>query len=421
MNDTMLREISRLTHLKTLRLGGSTAVTDEGVRWLSGLSSLRYLDLSGTSITDAGLTTLAQLPQLTRVSLAWTRVSDAGASALASCHALEHVDLGGTWCGDGALRALAGKPMLRWLASGSAVTDAGIAALHEYPVFKRWHEGDVPFALITQEHEPNRLSLRGSFTDHGVARLQGLDGLFALDLGASELNLTGHSLAPLIQLPNLGSLSFDAKDDAMPYIARLPRLRFLDCQDTAASDDGWVALGASQSIERIWGRRCYGLGNRGFKAVSGMPMLRSLSASCRNVEDAVLALLPTFPALRALMPMDIPDDGYRHIGRCTSLETLTLMYCRDTTDVATAHITALPRLTEYFASYTQITDRTPELLAGMASLERVTFDSCAKLTNDGIAHLARLPRLQELRVSGRGLTRDVTKPFPSSVTVQYSL
>ena len=421
MTDAMLRDIEQLSHLTTLRLGGSQAVTDDGVRRLAGLPNLRHLDLSGTSVTDAGLAVLAQLPNLTRVSLSWTRVSDVGASALASCHALERVDLGGTWCGDGAIRSLAGKPTLRHVTSGSAVTDAGVALLHEYPAFKRWQEGDVPFMEITQEREPNRLTLRGKFTDRGVAQLKGLDGLFALDLDASELNISGHALAPLVDLPNLGSLSFDAKDDAMPHIARMPRLRFLGCQDTAASDDGWVALGASQSIERIWGRRCYGLANRGFLALGRIPTLRYLSVSCRNVDDDAIATLPTFPSLRELMPMDVPDAGYRHIGRCTSLEALTLMYCRDTTDAATVHITALPRLSQYFASYTQITDRTPELLSGIASLERVTFDSCAGLTNDGIAHLARLPRLKELRVSGRGLTRDVIRPFPPSVMVRYGL
>ena len=69
-----------------------------------------------------------------------------------------------------------------------------------------------------------------------------------------------------------------------------------------------------------------------------MPTLRGLSVSCLNVEDAGIATLPSFPALRELMPMDVPDAGYRHIGKCAELESLVLMYCRDTTDAATEHI-----------------------------------------------------------------------------------
>src|SRR5689334_3301234 len=148
-----------------------------------------------------------------------------------------------------------------------------------------------------------------------------------------------------------------------------------------------------------------------------MPALRALSVSCLNVDDEGIAALPSFPALRELMPMDIPDRGYRHIAKCEQLESLVLMYCRDTTDAATEHIVGLPKLTDYFNSYTTITDRTPALLSSMNSLERITFDACHGLTDAGVAALARLPRLRELRVSGRGITSEVAKSFPSRVRV----
>lgn len=115
--------------------------------------------------------------------------------------------------------------------------------------------------------------------------------------------------------------------------------------------------------------------------------------------------------------MDVPDAGYRHIAGCDGLESLILMYCRDTTDAATEHITGLPRLAYYFNSYTRITDRTPELLSAMDPLERVTFDTCHGLTNEGVARLARLPNLRELRVSGKGITSEVRRAFPARVRV----
>lgn len=78
-----------------------------------------------------------------------------------------------------------------------------------------------------------------------------------------------------------------------------------------------------------------------------MPALRGLSVSCLSVGDDGIAMLPRFPALRELMPMDLPDAGYAHIGRCQQLEALILMYCRDTTDAATEQIAGLNRLTHY--------------------------------------------------------------------------
>lgn len=417
--DAMLADLSRIDHLVSLRLGGSRGVTDEGLRHLARLPNLRQLDVSGTAITDEGLKVLRELPTLESINLAWTRTSDAGTAELAHLHGIVDVNLSGTRNGDGAIRALAGKAHLKTLRTGMGTTDAGLALLHEIPQFKRWHGGAPEFALLSYDSAPNQLVPRGNFTS--LAPLRGLDGLFGLQIDASELGLTGASLEPIVDLPRLGWLAFDARDDAMPYIARMPHLRFLGCQDTTASDDGFVALSRSQTIEQIWGRRCHRLQRRGFLALSEMPALRGLSVSCLNVDEIGISALPDFPALRELMPMDIPDSGYKHIGRCDNLEALILMYCRDTTDRATEQVTGLPNLRRYFASYTRITDRTPELLSGIVSLERVTFDSCAGLTNAGIAALARLPRLREVSISGQGITADVVKAFPAGVEVRYSL
>jgi hypothetical protein len=381
---------------------------------------LKHLDVSGTAITDRTLELLRHLTALESLSLAGTRITDEGAAHLTHCKELRRVDLSWTRTGDGALRALAEKRELRELATGDGVTDAGIALLHELPVFKSWHGGESKMALLSYRAEPNYLLLRGHFTDRGMRYMGGLDGLFALNLDDGHLAITAAALEPLVSLPNLGWLAVDAKDDWMPRIAQMPRLRFLGAQDTVAGDDGFVALSKSQSIEYIWGRRCHQLRRRGFNALAEMPALRGLSVSCLNVDDAGIAALPTFPALRELMPMDIPDAGYRHIGKCERLESLILMYCRDTTDAATEQITALRQLSYYFNSYTAITDRTPELLSRMGSLERITFDTCHGLTNAGVARLAQLPRLRELRVSGKGITSDVIASFSPAVNVLYS-
>jgi hypothetical protein len=103
--------------------------------------------------------------------------------------------------------------------------------------------------------------------------------------------------------------------------------------------------------------------------------------------------------------------------RAEHLESLILMYCRHTTDAATEHLAGLRHLTEYFNSYTAVTDRTPDLLSTLESLERVTLDTCHCLTNAGVARLARLPRLLELRVSGRGITLEVARAFRPGVIV----
>jgi hypothetical protein len=417
MTDAMLLEVADVEGLTALDLSGSKAVTDEGLRHLARLPNLKHLDLDGTAVTDRGLAVLRELPKLERVSLAMTHVTDAGIAHLVTCNDLEDVNLSWTRTGDDAIRALAGKQKLHHFRSGNGVTDAGLAMLHDLPIFKSWHGGTETMALLSYDAGPNYLFLRGPFTDRGMRHLRGLDGLFALNLDDRALDITSAGLPALVTLPNLGWLAVDAKDDWMPHIAEMQRLRFLGAQDTTAGDDGFVALGRSRSIEHIWGRRCHNLRRRGFLALAEMPALRSLSVSCLNVDDEGLSALPRFPALEELMPMDVPDEGYRHIGRCKGLKGLVLMYCRDTTDAATAHIAGLPKLSSYFNSYTTITDRTPELLSRMNTLERITFDTCHGLTNAGVTKLARLPLLKELRVSGNGVTAAVAAMFPASVAV----
>jgi Leucine rich repeat len=417
MTDDLIEDLSRhAPSLTALGLSGCREVTDAGIRHLARMPSLLHLDLSGTAITDAGLQVLRDLPRLQTLSLAWNHLTGAGVGALAHCDALENLNVAGSAdIGDAAIRALAGKCNLRHLTI--ALTDAALPLLHELPVFKSWQGGEAALGLIGHKSLPNHLSLRGPFTDAGMKHLRGLDGLFSLNIDDSHLGITAAGLEPLISLARLGALSVDAKDDWMPFIAQMPHLRALGAQDTPAGDDGFAALSRSQSIEYIWGRRCHNLRTRGFIALGSMPALRGLSVSCLNVGDEGVATLPSFPSLKELMPMDVPDAGYQHIGKCERLESLILMYCRETTDAATEHITGLRNLSYYFNSYTTITDRTPELLSTVDSLERITFDTCHGLTNAGVARLARLPKLRELRISGQQITPDVRAAFPPGIEV----
>lgn len=49
---------------------------------------------------------------------------------------------------------------------------------------------------------------------------------------------------------------------------------------------------------------CHNLRKRGFMALAAMPALRGLSVSCLNVDDEGISMLPSFPVLEELMPMD---------------------------------------------------------------------------------------------------------------------
>jgi hypothetical protein len=162
------------------------------------------------------------------------------------------------------------------------------------------------------------------------------------------------------------------------------------------------------------------LDSAGFVALSRMPALKGLAVSCKLVDDAALASLPDFASLKELLPMDVSDEGFRHIGRSQQLESLILMYCRDTTDVATSHIVGMPNLRKYHAGYTLITDTSLELLSRIKSLEEISFEGCKFITDAGIPYLTTLPRLREISIGGcPKVTRSGMKNFASSVRVNY--
>jgi len=426
ITDAAMQRLPQLDHVTNLEIGGSNTLTDEGALHLSRMPQLRVLSLGGwsTPITDRALAILRDLPELRRLEMGWTQgISDAGLASLAFCEHLGDVNLMGTPSGDGAIRALAGKPALRRLRTGSSVTDRGIALLHQIPTFKTWQGGETRYDLMSADSEPNFLMLDGPFTDSGLAGLAGLDGLSGVSFFWHCPAFTSAGLEPLKHLANLGFLGCQGKhcdNQAMRHIAAIPRLRMLMCQGAIADDDGFEALSRSHSIEQIWGRDCPNLRSHGFAALAGMPALRGIAVSCKNVDDAALSTLPRFPALRQLMPMDVPDSGFRHIGHCENLEALWCMYCQDTGDEATGHIAGLKRLKNYYAGHTRITDRSLEILSSVSSLESLSFWQCPGLTDAGIANLSGLPNLREVTLDGLpGVTKNVLSVFPPRVRVNF--
>lgn len=427
MTDSVLARIATLDHVTSLSLGGSRQVTDDGLRHLARMPQLQHLDLSeypGGRLTDRGLEVLRHLPHLRTFEMTWqSGITDAGAANLRFCDRLERVNLMGSPTGDGAIEALQGKPDLRHFNTGKLVTDVGLSLLHGFPMLKTLHGSDLGAGVKGAATGGAHLLIDGPFTNKGLSTLAGLDGLSELDLFWHVTGITADGFAHLLRLPNLESLGADGElsgDAAMVHIAAMPRLRRLRCQGTVATDAGFEALSRSRTIESLWGRECPHLGSRGFVALSKMPSLRGLGVSCRNVDDAALSSLPEFPALRELTPIDVTDDGFRHVGRCDALERLTCMYCRETTDAATEHIAGL-RLKYYYAGLTQITDRSLEILGRMPSLEQVDLYECAKVTDQGLTFLAALPRLREVHLDGlSGVTLEGTRVFPEHVRVMYS-
>lgn len=75
------------------------------------------------------------------------------------------------------------------------------------------------------------------------------------------------------------------------------------------------------------------------------------------------------------MPMDVSDEGFRHVGQCKQLESLWCMYCRNAGDAATEQLGGLSMLKNYYAGFTQITDRSLQILGQIQSRPAPLFRS----------------------------------------------
>ena len=301
MTDRVLERLSRLAFVTTIRMDGARQVSDDGLQHLARMPQLEELELGGWYCphTDRGLEVLRHLKALRRFQMCWAQqVSDAGVANLTFCDDLERVNVMGTPTGDGVINALRGKRRLSGFHTGKLVTDRGIPLLHDFPVFTRAAQPEFTYDLMSFSAGANDLLLDGPFTDAGLARLVGLDGLFGLSFFWHSPAFTGAGLAPLAGLANLiflGCQGDRCDDSAMRSIAALPKLRMLMGQGAVATDDGFAALSRSQTIEFLWGRECPNLHGRGFAALSTMPALRGLAVSCRLVEDASWRPCPGSP------------------------------------------------------------------------------------------------------------------------------
>ena len=420
ITDAGMGRLAQLENLTEMHIE-SKHLTDEGIRHLARFPLLEDLELGGR-ITDRGLEVLRDLRQLRHFKMYWTdSVSDAGMANLTFCRELETVDLMGTATGDGTVNALAGKPRLTAFKSGKLVTDAALPRLHDFPVYKSWQGAEPELGIMGFQPGTASLMLDGPITDSGLRSLAGLEGLFGLGLFWHTSRLTDEGLALLKDLPRLGVFNCRGEimtDRALEHVAAIPGLRMLVSQDMAAGPAGFAALGRSTTLEYLWGRDCAGLESNGFRSLASIPSLRGLGISLARVDDDALALLPTVPRLHQLVPIDVTDAGFRHVGGCHGLENLWCMYCRETGDAATAQLRGLA-LKTYYAGSTRITDRSLEILGTMDSPQKLEFWQCGGLTDAGLPHLARLPNLKSVGLESPKITRDGIGVFPPNVRVDY--
>lgn len=245
------------------RGGKNEMVNDEWLAKLSGIASLRKLDLANCDIRGPGLEHVGRLTGLQGLNLTLTPITDESLKHLATLNDLRYLGLASTKCsGVGFADLTALKKLESVNFHFTPLNDAGLRAIARVGV------SDRLWFAHTQ------------FTDAGAASLKSLTRLRRCGIGGKNAASTGAAVASLAKLPleELALLDNQASREGVENAAKIATLRRLD--------------------------------------VSYAP----------KVGDAQMVALATMPRLRELKlgHAQITDDGLQTLAGCKSLKTLTI-------------------------------------------------------------------------------------------------
>lgn len=203
---------------------------------------------------------------------------------------------------------------------------------------------------------------------------------------ALKLNLSkeaGDDLSPLSALAanDLVILNFEGveiTDDQLKHISDLTGLQELDLSETNILGTGLKYLDKLDSLKKLW------LANT-------------------HVGDNELSCFLELPSLEGLGLRDTPttDAGMVHVGKITSLETLSLS--AGVGDDGLEHLKGLKNLRWLSTGDRGVTDKGLAHLAGLTNLEYLGLEG-ARVSDAGMVYLKKMTKLKRLRLYGTPVT-----------------
>src|SRR5215831_4834636 len=242
INDVEMIDLARLPDLERLDLS-HTRITDEGMLNLKPAPKIRELKLYYSEwITDHGMGAIKQWKNLKRLDLRGTRISDGTLEIVSSLTGLEALDIAQTEVTDVGLENLITLVNLKELAAGRGrLTNTGLVALRLLPTLTLL---DLSGARPTPPDAPGGRGAGSGFPDETLKAMQELTDLRVLYLGFSDLTPTAlRTLSSLEKVEKLGLQGCSRVDDsALAELAQWKSLKYLDVQETQATEKGLAAL-----------------------------------------------------------------------------------------------------------------------------------------------------------------------------------
>ena len=241
--------------------GKNERVTDDWLKRLSNISTLRKLDLANCAIQGNGLKHISSLKNLRELNLTLTPVNDEALKHLSGLTELRNLGLASTQCTGTGFTHL--KPLTKLENVNfhfTPLNDAGLQAISQLPL-----SGRLWFAHT-------------KFTDQGATHLKNLTQLKRCGIGSADKASSGEAVAALSNLPledltlldnqanavgiahatKIATLiRFDVshaptvKDDSLLLVAQMPKLEEFKLGSALVTDAGLQALATSKSLKKV--------------------------------------------------------------------------------------------------------------------------------------------------------------------------
>ena len=276
--------------------------------------------------------------------------------------------------GDDTVKVLARVPKLTGIMffRASRITDASLEAIANHPTL-----AEVDFQVT-------------SVTKTGVKRLTTLPVLRRVTLGVPDTDEWLVDLAPLTELTQLNLLAGGARyltERGLPHLKPFTKLKRLTFYGRNATD-AWIPrlleINPCTELEELILRET-GVDGPGLVHLSKFPRLDWVVLSESRVRDDGLAHLATVPRLGYLFlnSTSVGDEGLRAIGKCKSLQILTLRENKNVTDKGLLFLSGCPKLRELDLTNTEITDAGLRALTACTGLKKLVLTG-TRVTAKGV-------------------------------------
>lgn len=245
--DLGIEKLKPLTGVEELNLYACEHISDTSLAHLRHWKNLRRLNLRGTDITDTGLAYVASHRHLEALDISVTQVTDNGMEHLAELTELRELTLGANKITEIGLHVLQLLPNLKKLSlSGLQMRNSGFWSVAVT---------DLDIDVITQLDQLEHLDAADlQLTDLGVRKLAALRRLRFLDLSRTQIGEAG--AAALTGLGELLTLHLadveEIDDEAAKHLTAMGRLTTLDLSSTKVSDATLRALSKLPNLKTLY-------------------------------------------------------------------------------------------------------------------------------------------------------------------------